>query len=215
MKKNKIMAFGFTILLSCSLMSCGQDDHAQNEMQEESIEPTARREAYGRGLEPSSSVAKEDDASLSHTDPDVGGHEMMPTQLITENITSGINLTTFASIIRHAEVVKELSSPGPYTVFVPSNDAFEGLPDNTLEDLMKPENKQRLMQVVNNHVVAGALSAKDLQNGAMLKTVGGAELKVTNRNNVVTVNGAEVVEANIVSENGVLHVINKVMVPKQ
>ena len=203
------------MLLSFNLISCGQDDHAQNEMQEESIEPTARRDADERGLEPSSTVAKEDEADLVDTNPQIGGYEMMPSQLITENVTSDPDLTTFASIIRHAEVVKALSSPGPYTVFVPSNDAFEALPDDVMEDLMKPENKPRLRSMLENHVVAGAIVIKDLQDGAILKTVGGEPLRVTKRGNSILVNGAEVVRANVVSENGLIHVVNKALVAKK
>ncbi|WP_162053532.1 fasciclin domain-containing protein [Pontibacter pamirensis] len=218
MKRNRILTYSFSLLLSCTLLSCGPDDHEQNELQEESTEADARREAYSRGVEPSTSrdaVSPDGDGvSLSETDPNIGGHEMMPTQLITENITSGIYLTTFASIIRHAGVVEQLAGAGPYTVFAPSNEAFEALPENELENLMKPENMARLREVVNNHVVAGALTASDLQDGAMLNTVGGAQLQVTKRNNTVAINGAEVEEANILSENGVIHVVGKVLTPE-
>ncbi|RDV14648.1 fasciclin domain-containing protein [Pontibacter diazotrophicus] len=217
MKKTTIAAYGFTLFLSFNLMSCnsgGGDDHQQNELQEEALTPTGRQEADSRGVTPGTGlepVSPDDGANLSHTDPNIGGHEMMPTQLITENITSGINLATFASIIRHAGVVEQLAGEGPYTVFAPSNDAFEALPENELENLMKPENRARLREVVNNHVVAGALTANDLQDGAMLKTVGGAQLQVTKRNNTVAINGAEVEEANIMSENGVIHIVGKVL----
>lgn len=219
MKKTNVAAYVFTMFLSFNLMSCGSgqpDDYQQNEMQEESTEPNARREADSRGVEPSTNLdaVAGGDASLRHTDPNIGGHEMMPTQLITENITSGMNLATFASIIRHAGVVEQLAGKGPYTVFAPSNDAFEALPENELENLMKPENRERLREVVDNHIVAGALTANDLQDGAMLKTMGGAQLQVTKRNNTVAINGAEVEEANILSENGVIHIVGKVLAPE-
>lgn len=216
MKKNKVAAYAFILFLSFNLISCGTgaDDHQQNEMQEENTEPNARREADSRGVEPGTHlepVSPNDEANLRHTDPNIGGTDMMAGQLITENITSGINLSTFASIIRHAGVVEQLAGAGPFTVFAPSNDAFEALPENDLENLMKPENRQRLRELVNNNIVTGALSVNDLQDGATLRTVGGAQLQVSKRNNTVVVNGAEVTQANVMSKNGVIHVVNKVL----
>lgn len=198
-------------------MSCGPDDHEQNELQEGSTEPNARREADARGVEPGTfrdPVSPDDGTNLSRTEPQIGGYEAMPTQLITENITSATGLATFASIIRHAEVVEMLSESGPFTVFAPSDDAFEALPDNMIEDLMKPENRERLREVVNNHIVPGAVTANDLQDGATLRTVGGSELSVSQEGNSIAVNGAEIVGANMMSENGVIHVVSKVLVTK-
>ncbi|GAB3537902.1 hypothetical protein GCM10027443_31730 [Pontibacter brevis] len=212
------MAYTFALFLGFNLMGCEgtNEENANNELQRENTEPRARREADSRGIEPSSDlIPNNDNADLSVTKPDIGGHEMMAGQTVSENITSGTNLSTFASLIRHAEVVGQLSQAGPYTVFAPSNEAFEALPENELENLMKPENKQRLQQLVNNHVVSGTMSVRDLQDGATLRTVGGAQLQVTKRNNTLAVNGAEVAEANIVSSNGVVHIVNKVLAARQ
>lgn len=222
MKKTKVAAYAFTLFLSFNLMSCnsGQpDDHQQNELQEESTEPNARREADARGVEPGTNREPVspggDPATLSDTRPDIGGRDMMATQRIPENLTAGTGLATFASLIRHAEVVGQLNQPGPFTVFAPSDDAFEALPDNTLEDLVKPENRQRLREVVNNHIVAGAVTVNDLQDGATLRTVGGSQLSVSRQGNRVAVNGAEVMAANVMSENGVIHVVSEVLATRE
>lgn len=216
MKKTKTMAYALAFLMSFSLLGCNTgEERMENPMQEESTEPTMRREADSRGVEPGTHLDPlspgENGADLSETDPNIGGYEMMPSQNLVENITSNVNLTTFASVIRKAEFVDALNATGPHTVFAPMNEAFEGLPENTLEDLMKPENREQLVALLNNHVVAGQLKAEQLQDGSTLKTLGGTQLKVTKEGNRLTVNGAEVMEPNALSQNGVIHVINKVM----
>lgn len=195
------------------LVSCGTDEsNSQNEMQEESTEPTGRDEPYARGTNPSTASAKTGgEVELSDTNPQLGGNEMMPTQIITENITSNYKLQTLASLIRKAGLVETLNATGPYTVFAPVNEAFEGLPENVIEDLSKNENKAQLVEILNNHVIAGKLTADDLKDGAMLKTVGGKSLKVTKKGNDVMINGAKVSEADQMSENGVIHIIDKVL----
>ncbi|GHA72032.1 fasciclin domain-containing protein [Pontibacter akesuensis] len=212
MKTYKIIAYAFALLMGFGLASCGTDEsNSQNEMQEQSSEPTGREEPYARGTNPSTASAKNDEGNLDDTNPKIGGHEMMPTQIITENITSNYKLQTLASLIRKAGLVETLNATGPYTVFAPVNDAFEGLPENVLEDLTKTENKAQLVEILNNHVIAGKLTANDLKDGAMLKTVGGESLKVTKRGNDVMINGAKVSEADQMSANGVIHVIDKVL----
>ena len=166
------------------------------------------------GRQAGSGEAGGEEVDLTMTDPAIGGHEMMPSQNIVENITSAPTLTTMASVLRRADMVTTLSGTGPYTVFAPTNEAFEGLPENTLEDLLKPENRQRLRDILSNHVVTGSLSAEQLQDGAMLKTVGGGQLKVSKRGNQVMVNGAEVQMPNNRSQNGIIHVVNKVLTPE-
>jgi len=215
MKKTKLVAYAFAVLMSVNLMSCGSGgSNNQNEMQQESTEPTMRREADSRGVEPSTGlepVGNDRNASLEATDPNIGGLEMMPSQNIVENITSNVKLTQFASIIRKAELVDALNATGPHTVFAPTNEAVEALPENTLEDLMKPENKAQLEALLRNHIVAGQLTAEQLQDGSTLKTLGGTQLKVEKQGNRMMVNGAEVEQANVMSANGIIHVINKVM----
>ncbi len=212
MNLKSTITYASAFLMFFALLSCGtEDEKIKNEMQQESTEPTMRRDAENRGIEPSSGLVEDNDADLSTTNPNIGGYEMMPSQSIVENLTSNAKLTILASTLRKAEVVDALNATGPYTVFAPNNEAFEGLPENALEDLMKPANKAQLVELLNNHVVAGQLKMAQLQDGSTLKTLGGGQLKVTRQGERIMVNGAEVTEKNAMSKNGVIHIINKVI----
>lgn len=190
------------------LFSCGNNEEKmENPMQEESSEPN-----MGSNVNPSSGVAPRDEAELTETDPEVGGYEIMPSQTISENITSYRKLHTLASAIRQGGLVNTLNETGPYTVFAPSDEAFEALPDGVLDELMEPENKARLAEILKNHVVSGKLTSTDLKNGAMLNTASGVQLKVTKQGSKVLINGAEVTEPDAMSENGVIHIIEDVIV---
>lgn len=204
------MAYAFACLMSLSLMGCNTgDERMENPMQEENTEPTMRREADTRGIEPGTHLNPLG-ADVDGIEPGVV-YEMMPSQTIVQNVTANVNLTTLASVLREAELVDALDATGPHTVFAPTNEAFEGLPENALEDLMEPENKAQLVALLKNHVIAGQLNADQLQDGSTLTTLGGTQLKVTREGDRMMVNGAEVVEANAMSQNGVIHIINKVM----
>lgn len=204
------MAYAFALLLSCSLMGCNTgDERMENPMQEESTEPTMRRDADARGVEPGTHLDPLG-AEAGETEPGVV-YEMMPSQTIVQNITANPKLTTLASVLRKAELIEKMNATGPHTVFAPTDEAFEVLPENTLESLMEPENKAQLVALLNNHVVAGQLKTDQLQDGSTLTTLGGTQLKVTRQGNQLMVNGAEVVEPDAMSQNGVIHVINKVM----
>jgi uncharacterized surface protein with fasciclin (FAS1) repeats len=217
MKKNRNIILAFAMLLSCTLMSCGTDDgNSQDRMQEQNTEPNVRREADSRGVNPSSSAdPKTDGEGQPQSSANIGGTEMMPSRSIVENITANVELTTMASVIRHAGIVESLNATGPYTVFAPSDEAFKSLPEGALEGLMKPENKERLTTLLNNHVVPGKVTAVQLQDGSSLKTVGGQELRIIKESNRTTVNGAEVTEGDAMSQNGVIHIINKVMMAQE
>ncbi|MFD2513705.1 fasciclin domain-containing protein [Pontibacter locisalis] len=224
MKETKLFGLGISIFCSTMLFSCGNnEERMENPMQEETRpNPGAQVEAKmanpttpGRIAGGGEAEGGTEEVELTMTDPDVGGHEMMPSQLIVENITSAPTLTTLAAALRKAELVRALSATGPYTVFAPTNKAFEGLPEGIVEDLMKEENEKKLVEILNNHVVAGRLTAEELRDGTMLKTVGGEQLKVTKRNNKIMINGAEVIIANAQSENGVIHIVDKVLMPER
>lgn len=222
MKGTRNIALASLLLCGTLLYSCGSnDERMENPIQEETRpNPGAQTEAKMADPNTSGRLAQEgemggEDVDLSMTDPGVGGYEMMPSQLIVENITSAPTLTTLAAALRKAELVRVLSTTGPYTVFAPTNKAFEGLPEGIVEDLMKEENEKKLVEILNNHVVAGRLTAEELRDGTMLKTVGGEQLKVTKRNNKIMINGAEVIIANAQSENGVIHIVDKVLMPER
>ena len=156
----------------------------------------------------------------------VGGAAMYPAKNIVENAVNSKDHTTFVAAVKAAGLVPTLESKGPFTVFAPTNEAFDALPAGTVDNLLKPENKAKLTAVLTYHVVAGKLSSMDLMkmvkenNGkATLKTVEGENLYVTmkGKNLMVTdENGgmAKITIADVNQSNGVIHVIDKVELPK-
>ncbi len=156
----------------------------------------------------------------------VGGAAMYPTKNIVENAMNSKDHTTLVAAVKAADLVATLQSAGPFTVFAPTNEAFDALPKGTVETLLKPENKAKLKSILTYHVVAGKLSANDLMKmakakmgKATLKTVEGENLYVTakGKNLMVTdENGgmAMITISDVNQSNGVIHVVNKVLLPK-
>ncbi len=144
----------------------------------------------------------------------VGGALMVPNLNIVQNAMNARNVTTVVAAVKAAGLVDTLSGVGPFTVFAPTNAAFMRLPAGTVETLLKPENKAMLTGILTYHVVSGSYKISDLTNGMMLKTVNGQELKVTKRGRNVWINNARISTRNVISSNGVTHVINAVLLPK-
>jgi uncharacterized surface protein with fasciclin (FAS1) repeats len=144
----------------------------------------------------------------------VGGAMMVPSKNIVENAVNSTEHTTLVAAVKQAGLAETLSGTGPFTVFAPTNMAFDAVPKATLESLMKPESKEKLSGILTYHVVPGSLKAADLKDGQKLKTVQGQELTVKVADGKVMINDAEVTTADVVSSNGVTHVINKVLMPK-
>lgn len=156
----------------------------------------------------------------------VGGAEMYPTKNIVENAVNSKDHTTLVSAVKAAELLEVLSSEGPFTVFAPTNLAFDNLPKGTVETLLKPENKEQLQTILTYHVVSGKWNAVDIAklikegNGkAMIKTVSGGTLTAWSKGNAVYVtdeNGAsaKVTIADVNQSNGVIHIVDAVLLPK-
>ena len=123
------------------------------------------------------------------------------------------DFSTLVAAVKAADLAETLSGAGPFTVFAPTNAAFDKLPKGTVEDLLKPENKAKLAAILTYHVVAGKVMAADVKTG-MVKTVQGTDLDVKVTADGVTVNDAKVVKTDIVGSNGVIHVIDTVVLPK-
>jgi uncharacterized surface protein with fasciclin (FAS1) repeats len=123
------------------------------------------------------------------------------------------DFSTLVAAVKAADLAETLSGAGPFTVFAPTNAAFDKLPKGTVEDLLKPENKAKLAAILTYHVVAGKVMAADVKTG-MVKTVQGTDLDVKVTTAGVTVNDAKVVKTDIVGSNGVIHVIDTVVLPK-
>lgn len=145
----------------------------------------------------------------------VGGANMVPSKNIVQNAAGSADHTTLVAAVTAAGLGETLSGAGPFTVFAPTNAAFAALPAGALDNLLKPEMKKDLTGVLTYHVVAGALKAADLKDGMKLKTVQGQELKVSVKDGKVMINGANVTIADVVSSNGVTHVIDAVLMPKK
>ncbi len=122
--------------------------------------------------------------------------------------------TTLVAAVTAAGLVDVLSGDGPFTVFAPTNAAFASLPAGTLDNLLLPENKETLAGILTYHVVAGNVMAADLSDGQMVTTVNGQQLTVTIVDGNVMINGAKVTAADLVGTNGVVHVIDGVVLPK-
>lgn len=130
---------------------------------------------------------------------------------IVETAVKNGNFKTLVAAVTAAELVDTLSGEGPFTVFAPSDEAFAKLPEGTVESLLK--DKQKLAGILTYHVVAGKHLAAEVSKKGSIKTVQGQELMIKNGDGV-TVDNAKVVSADIVTDNGVIHVIDSVVLPK-
>lgn len=164
-------------------------------------------------------------ASAQMKDPTVGSAAMYPTKTIVENAMNSPIHTTLVAAVKAAGLVDTLNGPGPFTVFAPTNDAFDKLPAGTVANLVKPENKATLTKILTYHVVPGRISSKQLMkmiqkgNGkATLKTVQSEDLTATMSDGHIVLTDAKggtatVTTADVFQSNGVIHVIDTVLMP--
>lgn len=124
------------------------------------------------------------------------------------------NLSTLVTAVKAAGLVETLKSEGPFTVFAPTNEAFAALPEGTLESLLKEENRDKLIQILTYHVVAGKVMSTDLEDGMMAETVEGSSITIS-LDGGVSIDGANVVTADIEADNGVVHIIDAVIMPSE
>lgn len=122
--------------------------------------------------------------------------------------------TTLVAAVTAAGLVETLSGTGPFTIFAPTNSAFEALPEGTVENLLKPESKDQLTSVLTYHVVSGNVMAADLSDGQIVTTLNGQDLTVSIKDGKVMINGATVIAADLAGSNGVIHVVDTVLLPK-
>jgi uncharacterized surface protein with fasciclin (FAS1) repeats len=133
---------------------------------------------------------------------------------IVETAVAAGSFKTLAAALAAADLVSTLSGPGPFTVFAPTDEAFAKLPPGTVEDLLKPENKAKLRRILTYHVVAGAVKASDVVKVQSATAVSGDTIAVSVSQGVVKVDAARVTKADIAASNGVIHVIDAVILPK-
>ena len=155
----------------------------------------------------------------------VGGAAMFPSKNIVQNAVNSKDHTTLVAAVKAAGLVETLESKGPFTVFAPTNAAFGKLPAGTVDSLLKPQMKEKLAAVLTYHVVPGRLSAKDLMDAAKknggkaeFKTVAGDKIWIESKGNTLTIwdtkgNASKVTIQNVFQSNGVIHVIDTVLLP--
>ena len=208
MKKQFFSLAALVAASALTLASCGNDKTA------ETTTTTAT-------TNPADSVAAMAGDSARMAKPEgvmVDGVAMTADKDIVDNAAGAKSVSTLVAAVKAAGLVETLKGAGPFTVFAPTNAAFDKLPKGALEGLLKPESKAKLAGVLTYHVIAGRLVAADLKDGQELTTVNGAKLKVTVKDGKVMVsNGkdapATVQIADVISSNGVTHVIDGVVLP--
>jgi uncharacterized surface protein with fasciclin (FAS1) repeats len=155
-------------------------------------------------------------AKPSYTSQAPGTTHTAPTQAtgtIVDIASASPNLKTLVAAVKAAGLVDTLSGPGPFTVFAPTDGAFNALPKGTLQKLLKPANKATLQKILTYHVVSGAIDSKSIKSGRV-KTVEGATVNVkVSKSGGVSINNVKVTKADIKATNGVIHIINKVILP--
>jgi uncharacterized surface protein with fasciclin (FAS1) repeats len=134
---------------------------------------------------------------------------------IVDTAVGAGSFKTLAAALQAADLVQTLKGPGPFTVFAPTDEAFAKLPAGTLDTLLKPENKAKLQRILTYHVVAGRVMAADVVKLNSAKAVSGDTIRVTTGSSGVTVDEARVVKTDIIASNGVIHVIDSVILPSE
>jgi uncharacterized surface protein with fasciclin (FAS1) repeats len=207
--KKHLLSFATALVVSLHLASCGTDKPAETET---TVDPTAN---------PADSIAAAAGDSARMAKPEgvmVDGVAMTADKDIVGNAMNAKSVSTLVAAVKQAGLVETLKGAGPYTVFAPTNAAFDKLPNGALAGLMKPESKANLKGVLTYHVIPGRLVAADLKDGQELTTVNGAKLKIMVKDGKVMVgNGkdapATVQIADVISSNGVTHIIDGVVLP--
>ena len=132
---------------------------------------------------------------------------------IVDTAVGAGSFNTLVAAVQAADLVDTLKGEGPFTVFAPTDEAFAKLPEGTLDDLLKPENKEKLQAILLYHVVPGKVAAADVVKITSAKTANDMDLKVMVDGNMVKINEAQVVQTDIMTSNGVIHVIDTVLIP--
>ena len=216
----KTSLLSLALVAACALTACNKP---------EATAPVAADSSAVPADQPSADVAPPDamasNAAAPAGNPMVGGAAMSPDKDIIDNAVNSKDHTTLVAAVKAAGLVDTLKGPGPFTVFAPTNEAFAALPAGTVDGLLKPEKKADLTKVLTYHVVAGAVDAATLKSQiaagggkAELKTVQGETLTASAQNGGIALtdskgNVAMVTIADVMQSNGVIHVIDKVLMP--
>jgi uncharacterized surface protein with fasciclin (FAS1) repeats len=138
-----------------------------------------------------------------------------PADIVDTAVANEKLLSTLVAAVKAGGLVDALKGEGPFTVFAPTNEAFEKLPKGTLESLLKPENKDKLVAILKYHVVPGKVMAKDVVKLDSAETLQGGKVAIEVKGDTVMIDNAKVIKADIICKNGVVHVIDSVILPKE
>lgn len=144
-----------------------------------------------------------------------GHHKDTENMDIVDTAAGNKMFSTLVTAVKAADLVSTLKGDGPFTVFAPTDEAFAALPAGTVEMLLKPENKQTLVQILTYHVVAGKVTAEDVSTLSNATTVEGSQVDISANMGNVMINNAKVIKADIMTSNGVIHVIDTVLLPAE
>ncbi len=197
----------FFILASCSNTEetpATPDNTSATEAQVVEVEDTVE----------SDTDDSDNQSETQETGVEVGGAMMLPSKDIVDNAVEASNVTTLVAAVQAAGLVETLKSDGPFTVFAPTNDAFDNLDEWVVDTLLLPENKTALTSVLTYHVVAGSYTSNDLEDGQILTSVQWENLIISYENDIWMINWAEIQIADVISSNGVTHVIDSVLLPE-
>ena len=192
--------FGFLVFVY-GLTSC----QSKKQVQE-------AREISGVNTE-TSDIVISDSAAKQTQGVKLGKTWMVPNHVLLENISEPTSIQRFYKLLRSSEIIETLKGKGPFTLFVPTDSAFQQLDASTKQKLFAGANKKEQMQLLKHHLVSGKIVSSDLGNQVVLKAADGHELKVTNNGEAIQIDGAKITVKDGVSTNGVIHVIDRVLMP--
>jgi uncharacterized surface protein with fasciclin (FAS1) repeats len=212
MKKNFLCAALIPITAMILLTACNNSDSKMENKDSAAAKMMDDKMSGDKKMSNTSMTTQEDGVM-------VGGSKMVKSKNIVENAAGSADHTTLVAAVKAADLAGTLSGTDPFTVFAPTNEAFNKIPKATLDGLMKPAMKADLAKILTYHVVAGAMMSSDLKDGQKLKTVQGEELTIGYKDGKWTVkdakgNTAHITIADVVSSNGVTYVIDNVLMPK-
>ena len=200
----KALLTGIALTSVVALSACGQPTTDNTTTPSAAETPNANTSPVADTPSPTTSPTSTSSSGAATSSQNLG-------ELAQAASTQG-SFTILTKAVQAAGLTSNLTSEGPYTVFAPTDEAFNALPTGTVDNLLKPENKTKLVQLLSYHVVPGRITSSQLKSGNV-KTVAGSNVAVSVSGSGVTVNKAKVVQADIPASNGVVHVVDKVILP--
>lgn len=194
---------GTVFLAACGEPTATQTQGETTEQIAETSEPVAAETVSDQTIEAQAETAEEEMAAVVDSDS---------TETIVSIASGNSQFSTLVAALEAAELDKILSGEGPFTVFAPTDEAFAALPEGTLEELLKPENRDQLIQILTYHVVPAQVLSANISDGSV-ETVAGMPLNITVMDGTVMVNEASVIQADILGSNGVIHAVDRVILP--